>query len=704
MKKMLSSILVMLMVLTVFTCTAFASSQSDGLTVKSISYVPTTVNYRENRDGSQHDGYYVKYNKGDKFTVNYKDGTSETYYYDLFGGRLYEPNGFFTKKGKPLMNEPEISHNQSKNPWKLGENTYTVKYGGCKTTVTVKVVKYVTYNDGTLNYEVNNDGKSLTVTGFEKDISGALSIPSLYKDLPVCEILYDAFKDCTEITSVSIPSTVKTIGDGAFLNCKSLTGVSLSKGLNVLGAEAFGGCKKLKSVKLPSGLTEIHYGAFSGCSDLSSVTIPDSVIEIDGSVFSGTALENNASNWKNGVLYVGNHLIKAKIKKVPESYTIKYGTKVIADNAFAGYYDGKSAVTCSKLKSLTVSSTVVTIGDYAFESCSGLKTVSIPDSVTKIGRYAFGGCSNLTSAKIPESVKSMYGSFYNCKKLTVLCVKDSYAFYRAKKEVLNYKLIPSAVTLSSVSNTSSGVKVSWKAKTGVDSYTVYRKTTSTEWKKLKTTTKTSFTDTTAKSGNKYYYSVSASNKNGNGTKDENGLSKLYLATPTAKSANKNGYINVTWNKITGAKGYAVYKKTGSGEFKKTATVDGGSTVSYKDKSVKSGTKYTYYVRAFNGKTYSSYKKTTALMYLKSVTISSATSKKAGITVKWDKISASKGYYVYRKAGNGSYKKLATVTGAAKVSYLDKSAQKGTTYTYYVKAYNGDFKGCYANTKSCKDKY
>ena len=64
-----------------------------------------------------------------------------------------------------------------------------------------------------------------------------------------------------------------------------------------------------------------------------------------------------------------------------------------------------------------------------------------------------------------------------------------------------------------------------------------------------------------------------------------------------------------------------------------------------------------------------------------------------------------GYIVYRKTGNGGWQKLATVTGNAKISYLDKTAKKGTTYTYTVKAYYGTSTSAY-NTKglTIKDKY
>ena len=85
-------------------------------------------------------------------------------------------------------------------------------------------------------------------------------------------------------------------------------------------------------------------------------------------------------------------------------------------------------------------------------------------------------------------------------------------------------------------------------------------------------------------------------------------------------------------------------------------------------------------------------------------MTSAVSGKTGITLKWGKVAGASGYVVYRKAGSGTWAKLVTVKGGTVITYLDKSAKKGVTYAYYVRPYNGNYAGTYANTATCKDKY
>ena len=266
--------------------------------------------------------------------------------------------------------------------------------------------------------------------------------------------------------------------------------------------------------------------------------------------------------------------------------------------------------------------------------------------------------------------------------------------------------VPAMVFLDTVKNTSKGVKLSWYESEGAESYTVYRKSGSSSYKAIKTVSKntTTFTDTTVKSGTVYTYTVRAKNSSGKSAYDKKGLSIRFLSAPTVKISNGKSGINIKWNKITGAKGYAIYRKTGSGSYKKIKTIKDGSVLSYTDTNVKSGTKYTYYVKAFSGSRYSGYKKSATLLYLKAAKISSAESGKKGITVKWSKVTGAKGYYIYRKTGSGSYSKIATVKSGSTVSYLNKSAKKGKTYTYYVKAYNGSYSGTCANKVKCKDKY
>ena len=163
--------------------------------------------------------------------------------------------------------------------------------------------------------------------------------------------------------------------------------------------------------------------------------------------------------------------------------------------------------------------------------------------------------------------------------------------------------------LKTITNTQSGVKITWGGVKGADSYRVYRKTKNGSYKYLKSTKKKYFTDTTAKSGTKYYYAIRAKNEAGNSSLSSS-LSKYYLADPTLKTPSSSSKgIALKWTKTTGAEGYIIYRKTGTGSYKKLKIEKGVSNLSYRDTSAKKGKKYTYKVKAYKSKTYSAYSNT-----------------------------------------------------------------------------------------------
>lgn len=105
----------------------------------------------------------------------------------------------------------------------------------------------------------------------------------------VTEIRNLTFAGCTSLTSVTIPATVTSIGSMAFENCSALTGANLPANLKTIGASAFSGCSKLVAVTIPNGVTEIPYNAFGYCTSLRNAVIPNSVETIDRYAFDGSA-------------------------------------------------------------------------------------------------------------------------------------------------------------------------------------------------------------------------------------------------------------------------------------------------------------------------------------------------------------------------------------------------------------------------------
>ena len=205
------------------------------------------------------------------------------------------------------------------------------------------------------------------------------------------ELGVGAFTGCSGLTSLTLPSSVTSIGEDAFNGCSGLTSLTIPSGVTSIDNHVFEGCSGLTSLTIPSGVTSIGNFAFAGCSGLTSLTIPSSV----------TSIGDGAFNSCSGLT----------------SLTIPSGVTSIGIAAFEY---------CSGLTSLTIPSNVTSIGNYAFLGCWGLTSLTIPSGVTSIGESAFSGCSGLTSLTIPSGVTSIgWGAFEGCSGLTSLTIPSS---------------------------------------------------------------------------------------------------------------------------------------------------------------------------------------------------------------------------------------------------------------------------------------
>ena len=186
-----------------------------------------------------------------------------------------------------------------------------------------------------------------------------------------------------------------------------------------------------------------------------------------------------------------------------------------------------------------------------------------------------------------------------------------------------------------------------------------------------------------------------------------GVQAASVKTPSLKKAAivKDG-VKVTWKKVSGASGYNIYRKDGKGKWKKIDTVKKGTTLSYTDKKVTSGTTYSYSVSANKGKKSSSYnKKGVSLVYLATPKSVSFTPKTGTATVKWSKVKGAKGYQL-QYALNKKFKKKKSIQ-TKKTKYIIKKLKKKKTYYIRVRAYkmNGKKKvyGKWSKVKKVKVK-
>ena len=233
-------------------------------------------------------------------------------------------------------------------------------------------------------------------------------------------------------TEIVIPDGVTEIKDYTFYNCSSLTSIAMPESVTSIGEDAFYGCKNLTSITIPKSVTSIGSSAFYGCSSLINITIPESVTSIGAQVFSGcSSLTNINVNEYNAIYCDINGVLFSKDKATLICYP--------AGKIAIQYYIPEGVVSigdsafydCSNLTGVIIPEGVKSIGSSAFYGCSGLISISIPEGVTSIGNSAFSECSSLTHITIPEGAKSI-GGFYGCSNLFSITIPKSvigFGFY-----------------------------------------------------------------------------------------------------------------------------------------------------------------------------------------------------------------------------------------------------------------------------------
>lgn len=296
---------------------------------------------------------------------------------------------------------------------------------------------------------------------YSNEYTGNITIP---ETITYSRIVYsvkgisqNAFRDCSGLTSVTIPNSVTKIGTYAFNNCTGLTSVAIPNSVSSIGDHTFDNCTSLTSVTIPNSVTSIGLWAFYGCTNLTEITIPSSVTYIDTYAFYLTGWYNNQPD---GVLYLDNCCVGYK-RKVPASLSIREGTRLIAASAFFYCYvteitipnsvthigsnpftntfwfdnqpDGVLYIDncCVGYKGAVIGDLIFNentrlIADWAFHACDSLTSVTIPNSITSIGRRMFSACENLTSVTIPNSITSIDdNAFVNCWSLTEINIPNS---------------------------------------------------------------------------------------------------------------------------------------------------------------------------------------------------------------------------------------------------------------------------------------
>lgn len=214
----------------------------------------------------------------------------------------------------------------------------------------------------------------------------------------VIRIGNDAFNECSDLLSVSLPNSITSIGAYAFRSCGKMQMFSMSNSVQIIENNAFQYCYKLTSINLPSTLTEIGHDAFTYCTSLTSIEIPSNLTSI-------------------GLYAFGNHpaVISITVDPLNPVFDSRDNCNALIESSTNTLIEG-----CKKT---IIPNSVTSIQHGAFYNCVGLETIEIPNSVQSIGYDAFCYCSDLTEVSIPASVKSIgERAFLECTKLKDITV------------------------------------------------------------------------------------------------------------------------------------------------------------------------------------------------------------------------------------------------------------------------------------------
>ena len=514
----------------------------------------------------------------------------------------------------------------------------TVNYGG--TANNWNAISIGNDNDHLTGANINYAGITWTYNNGTLTISGTGDVEDYNNSsAPWYDHRYDT-------TKIVISNGVTGIGEGAFCYFTELTSVSLPGSLKSIGAYAFRGCSSLKSVVIPDSVTSIGEGAFYRCTALTTATVSNSVSRISYGTF--MSCEN---------------LI---------SVTIPNSVKSIGEKAFYNcgsltdvYYKGSAAQWNAVMVGLDNDS-LQNANIYFVHTHSYTAAVTAPTCTAR--GYTTYTCS------CGDSYVDNYTDRLGHDYVNGICS-------RCGEADPNYMLAAPELKIT----TSSGKpKVYWNEVDGAVKYWLYRSTDGVKFNYYDTTTSTNYTNRSTTIGTTYYYKVKAIDAND--ARSEFSVVKSIMckpAAPTVSINRSNGKPKLSWKSVSGAKKYWVYRSTDGKNFKYW---DSTTKTNYTNKGAASGTKYYYRVKAVaivNGNNVASANSNTKNLITTLATPSvSITTSGGKPKLTWKAVTGADKYYIYRSTDGKNFKYWESTT---KTSYINTGAKRNTRYYYKVKA-------------------
>lgn len=352
-------------------------------------------------------------------------------------------------------------------------------FNGCKNLTSITIPESVkSIEDGAFyacrsleNITIPEGVTSIGAAAFQEcEKLTSIAIPN-----SVTNISPSTFQSCTSLTSIAIPDSVTDIWDLAFYECISLKNITIPKNAKSIKMGAFSACSGLTEITIPDSMTSIGVAAFRECSNLESVIMegskPPVLEEMEGitaqftgckfqkegtkgiKVPTGTATTYKAE-WEEWAEFITDGtddteddlIVSGKGWRIDSTGKLtidsdagmddwsQNGSPSHADNINSVEMNtdgsvtriGKYAFYRSKITSIIIPDSVISIGGNAFGKCSNLTSITIPDSVTTIGGYLFVECSSLNEVTLPSGMTSIAsGMFKNCNLLKGITIPES---------------------------------------------------------------------------------------------------------------------------------------------------------------------------------------------------------------------------------------------------------------------------------------